>query len=181
MGDNIWLEDRHGVRTPMQWSRDGPHGGFSPAATIYSPMVNDAVFGYQTVNVENVVKDPSSIYHIVCIVTWSLWFSNTHTQIRTMLQRRRKHLAFGHGDFKWVKSSTPALACYLRQYGIDRMLIVHNLSNHHVVRFKFFYSILHFASNLFLVWCCTSTWKWVQGWRNWEQRPRYIWYINRVA
>lgn len=61
---------------------------------------------------DSVLKDPSSIYHV----------------IRTMLQRRRKHLAFGHGDFRWVHSSTPALACFIRSYGIDRMLIVHNLS-----------------------------------------------------
>lgn len=66
MGDNIWLEDRHGVRTPMQWTGDAPHGGFSAAEKIYSPMVKDEVFGFQAVNVETVVKDPSSIYHKVC-------------------------------------------------------------------------------------------------------------------
>lgn len=46
-----------------------------------------------------------------------------------MIQRRRKHLAFGHGNFKWVNSSTPAIASFLRTYGIDRMLCVHNLSS----------------------------------------------------
>lgn len=113
MGDNIWLEDRHGVRTPMQWTPDPPHGGFSPAEKIYAPVIKDETFGYQRVNVDMVTKDPSSIYHV----------------IRTMIQRRRKHLAFGHGDFRWVRSSTPAIASFLRSYGIDRMLCVHNLSS----------------------------------------------------
>jgi len=113
MGDNIWLEDRHGVRTPMQWTSEPPHGGFSPAEKIYAPVIKDEVFGYQKVNVDLVTRDPSSIYHV----------------IRTMIQRRRRHLAFGHGEFRWVNSSTPALASFLRTYGIDRMLCVHNLSS----------------------------------------------------
>jgi len=117
MGDNIWLEDRHGVRTPVQWTPEPPHGGFSPAEKIYSPVIKDDTFGYQKVNVESAVKDPGSLFHV----------------IRTMLQRRRRHLAFGHGDFKWVNASSPTLTCFLRSYGIDRMLIVHNLSHAPVV------------------------------------------------
>jgi trehalose synthase len=113
MGDNIWLEDRHGVRTPMQWTPEGPHGGFSPAPKIYAPVIKDEVFGFQRVNVDLVTKDPSSIYHV----------------IRTMINRRRTHLAFGHGDFHWARSSTPAVASFLRTYGIDRLLCVHNLSS----------------------------------------------------
>lgn len=113
MGDNIWLDDRNGVRTPMQWSPEPPNGGFSPAGRIYSPVINDETYGYRKVNVEAALKDPSSIYHI----------------IRTMIQRRRRHLAFGHGGFQWVRSSTPALTCFLRSYGIDKMLVVHNLSH----------------------------------------------------
>jgi hypothetical protein len=113
MGDNIWLEDRHGVCTPMQWTPEHPHGGFSPAGKIYAPVIKDEIFGYSRVNVDMVTRDPSSIYHV----------------IRTMIQRRRKHIAFGHGEFRWVRSSTPAVASFLRCYGIDRLLCVHNLSS----------------------------------------------------
>jgi len=115
MGDNIWLEDRHGVRTPMQWNDTAPNGGFSSASKIYSPVIDDPEYGYQKVNVNEAEKDPSSLYHI----------------IRQMIQRRRKHLSFGHGSFKWVNSDNPHIASYMRVCGIDRMLIVHNLSEHH--------------------------------------------------
>jgi len=111
MGDNIWLDDRNGVRTPMQWSSDH-HGGFSPAQKIYAPVINDEEYGFHKVNVDAATRDPSSIYHVV----------------RTMLQRRRKHIAYGHGTFQYVKTSTPAVFSFLRSYGIDRMLNVHNLS-----------------------------------------------------
>jgi len=113
MGDNIWLDDRHGVRTPMQWTPEAPHGGFSPASKIYAPVIKDETFGFHRVNVDLVTKDPSSIYHV----------------IRTMIQRRRTHLAFGHGDFRWAKSNSTAVASFLRTYGIDRLLCVHNLSS----------------------------------------------------
>lgn len=113
MGDNIWLEDRHGVRTPMQWTSEGPHGGFSPASKVYAPVIKDEQFGFHRVNVDLVTRDPSSIYHV----------------IRTMINRRRTHLAFGHGSFHWARSSTPAVASFLRTYGIDRLLCVHNLSS----------------------------------------------------
>eukprot|EP01113_Clastostelium_recurvatum_P029117 TRINITY_DN3514_c0_g1_i3.p1 TRINITY_DN3514_c0_g1~~TRINITY_DN3514_c0_g1_i3.p1 ORF type:complete len:680 (+),score=219.69 TRINITY_DN3514_c0_g1_i3:59-2041(+) len=112
MGDNIWLNDRHGVRTPMQW--DGtPNGGFTLGTNpLYSPMINDELFGYERVNVEANLKDPSSLFHC----------------IRMMINRRRKHISFGHGSFQWVHASTTKLACFIRAFGIDRMLAVHNLS-----------------------------------------------------
>jgi len=111
MGDNIWLDDRHGVRTPMQWSAE-PNGGFSTAEKIYSPIIDDPEFGFQKVNVNSATADPSSIYHVV----------------RIMMIRRRRHLAFGHGTFVWVPSTSVAIVSFLRCYGIDRMLCVHNLS-----------------------------------------------------
>eukprot|EP01133_Synstelium_polycarpum_P015865 gene15865-18851_t len=64
MGDNIWLEDRHGVRTPMQWDETYPNGGFSESRTLYSQVINDPTHGYQRVNVKESEKDPSSLYHI---------------------------------------------------------------------------------------------------------------------
>eukprot|EP01132_Coremiostelium_polycephalum_P006232 gene6232-7762_t len=112
MGDNIWLEDRHGVRTPMQWD-ESPNGGFSSSSQVYSQVINDPVYGFERVNVTLSERDPSSLYNI----------------IRQMIQRRRKHLAFGHGSFKWVSNENPHIASYMRICGIDRMLIVHNLSS----------------------------------------------------
>jgi len=122
MGDNIWLNDRHGVRTPMQWDSSS-NAGFSPVpidekgnSRIYSPIVNDELYGFERVNVEAVLKDPSSLFHC----------------IRVMINRRRKHMAFGHGSFQWVKASTLKLACFIRAHGIDRILAVHNLSKEFV-------------------------------------------------
>ncbi|KAN0029375.1 hypothetical protein ACTFIV_011266 [Dictyostelium citrinum] len=113
MGDNIWLEDRHGVRTPMQWSEQPPNGGFSTSNKLYAPVIDDPEYGYQKVNVTESEKDPSSLYQV----------------IRQMIQRRRKHLSFGHGSFQWVNSDNPHIASYMRICGIDRMFIVQNLSD----------------------------------------------------
>jgi len=79
---------------------------------VYAPIINDDLYGFERVNVEAVLKDPSSLFHC----------------IRVMINRRRKHLSFGHGSFQWVRASTIKLACFIRAHGIDRMLIVHNLS-----------------------------------------------------
>ncbi|KYQ93335.1 Alpha amylase family protein [Tieghemostelium lacteum] len=113
MGDNIWLEDRHGVRTPMQWDDSYPNGGFSTSTKLYSPVIHDPEYGYERVNVAAAERDPSSLFNI----------------IRQMIQRRRKHISFGHGSFKWVNSENPRVIAYMRICGIDRMLIVHNLSD----------------------------------------------------
>lgn len=115
----------------MQWTSETPHGGFSPADKVYAPVIKDDLFGFHRVNVDRVTKDPSSIYHVVCFLFASrlFVFVNLIVQIRTMIQRRRTHLAFGHGGFTWAPSSTPAVAAFLRTYGIDRLLCVHNLSS----------------------------------------------------
>ncbi|EGG20806.1 proteasome activator complex subunit 4 [Cavenderia fasciculata] len=113
MGDNIWLEDRHGVRTPMQWDDSYPNGGFSTSRHPYSQVIDDPIYGYQRVNVKEAEKDPSSLFHI----------------IRQMIQRRRKHMSFGHGSFTWVPTNNRHVTAYLRVFGIDRMLIIHNLTN----------------------------------------------------
>jgi len=62
MGDNIQLDDRHGVRTPMQWDASA-NGGFSTAAKTYSPVIADATFGYQRVNVAQQRADPNSLWY----------------------------------------------------------------------------------------------------------------------
>jgi maltose alpha-D-glucosyltransferase/alpha-amylase len=99
MGDNIWLDDRDGVRTPMQWSPDR-NAGFSRAdpGKLCLPVVSDVVYGYQTVNVEAQRSSPMSLLH------WT----------RRMLQVRREHEAFGVGDFTELSVSNPATLAYTR-------------------------------------------------------------------
>ncbi|MGJ9414169.1 maltose alpha-D-glucosyltransferase [Aeromicrobium sp. CF4.19] len=113
MGDNIWLGDRDGVRTPMQWSPDR-NAGFSTATPgrLALPVVQDPVFGYQAVNVEAQMTDRSSLLH------WT----------RRMLMIRRQHPAFGLGDFRDLGGSNPSVLTFVRQHGDDTMLCVNNLS-----------------------------------------------------
>ena len=113
MGDNIWMHDRNGVRTPMQW--DGSeNAGFSkaPTETLYSPLIRDDPFGVQKVNADDQQKNPHS-----------LW--NT---IRKMIATRKGHPAFGRGNFKWVDLQNEHIASFSRQYQDETILAIHNLS-----------------------------------------------------
>ncbi len=113
MGDNIWLGDRDGVRTPMHWTPDR-NAGFSTTTPgrLALPVIMDPVFGYQSVNVEAQLANTSSLLH------WT----------RRMIQIRRQHPAFGLGGFRDLGGSNPAVLAYLREFGDDVMLCVHNLS-----------------------------------------------------
>jgi maltose alpha-D-glucosyltransferase/alpha-amylase len=113
MGDNIWLGDRDGVRTPMQWTPDR-NAGFSQSnpGRLSLPLVMDPVFGYQAVNVEAELENSSSLLH------WT----------RRMIHIRRQHAAFGLGSFTDLGGSNPAVLAYLREHGDDAMLCVNNLS-----------------------------------------------------
>ncbi|GAA2082209.1 maltose alpha-D-glucosyltransferase [Aeromicrobium halocynthiae] len=113
MGDNIWLGDRDGVRTPMQWSPDR-NAGFSSATPgrLVLPVNQDPVFGHQSVNVEAQTADRSSLLH------WT----------RRMLQIRRQHPAFGLGDFRDLGGSNPSVLSFVRTHDDDTMLCVNNLS-----------------------------------------------------
>ncbi len=113
MGDNIWLPDRNGVRTPMQWD-EGLNAGFSKAdpRDLYSPLINRIPYDPIQVNVSSQSSDPSSLLNL----------------IRKMIAVRKKHSAFGFGDFKWVKSDLKSVAAYLRSYQEEKILIVNNLS-----------------------------------------------------
>jgi maltose alpha-D-glucosyltransferase / alpha-amylase len=99
MGDNIYLGDRDGVRTPMQWSPDRS-AGFSRAdfAQLYLPPLMDPVYGYQAVNVEAGMRDPSSILH---------W-------MKRMLEVRKQHPVFGIGAFEAVSVDNPSVLAYMR-------------------------------------------------------------------
>jgi maltose alpha-D-glucosyltransferase/alpha-amylase len=113
MGDNIWLFDRNGVRTPMQWI-SGHNAGFSTAdpSRLYAPVIQGDDYGPQQVNVNDQKVDPASLLSI----------------IRRMITVRKGHPAFGQGEFAWVKTSTDAVAACLRTHPIERLLVVNNLA-----------------------------------------------------
>ncbi|MGH9165769.1 MAG: maltose alpha-D-glucosyltransferase [Acidimicrobiales bacterium] len=113
MGDNIYLGDRDGVRTPMQWSPDR-NAGFSRAdfARLYLPPLMDPVYGFQAVNVEAETRNTSSQLH------WT----------RRMLEVRKQHPLFGTGSFEVIPVDNPSVLAYLRSEGDDLVLCVNNLS-----------------------------------------------------
>jgi maltose alpha-D-glucosyltransferase / alpha-amylase len=99
MGDDVWRDDRNGVRTPMQWD-DTLNAGFSTVDTLYEPVINDRTFGYQIVNVARHKGDPKSLWHT----------------IRHMLATRRQYQAFGRGSFTFELPENEAVLGYWRQY-----------------------------------------------------------------
>ena len=113
MGDNIWLGDRDGVRTPMQWTPDR-NAGFSTAdpGRLTLPVVMDAVYGYQVTSVESQLTNTSSLLH------WT----------RRMIEVRKQNPAFGLGDFTDLGGSNPSVLSYVRVFGDDVVLCVNNLS-----------------------------------------------------
>jgi maltose alpha-D-glucosyltransferase / alpha-amylase len=113
MGDNIYLGDRNGVRTPMQWSADR-NAGFSRAnpQRLYLPIVIDPEFHYQSVNVETQEGNPSSLLH------WT----------RRLLRLRREHLAFGRGEIEFLYPDNPRVLAFLRRHAGEVVLVVANLS-----------------------------------------------------
>jgi maltose alpha-D-glucosyltransferase/alpha-amylase len=113
MGDNIYLGDRDGVRTPMQWTPDR-NGGFSKSdfAQLYLPPLMDPVYGYEAVNVEGQRRNPSSFLH---------W-------VKRILEVRRQHVVFGLGSFEILHPANPSVLAFVRQLGDDRVLCVNNLS-----------------------------------------------------
>jgi len=113
MGDNIWLPDRNGVRTPMQWDA-GLNAGVSQAEPkrLYSPLIIDNVYGYRRVNVAAQRADPGSLLHL----------------IRRMIATRKAHPVLGQGDFEWLPCDPKAVVAYLRTNGNERLLVLNNLS-----------------------------------------------------
>jgi maltose alpha-D-glucosyltransferase/alpha-amylase len=113
MGDNPFLGDRDGVRTPMQWSPDR-NAGFSRAeqVALYLPPITDSLFGYQVVNVELQQKIRSSL------LNWMRW----------LIRVRNAHQAFGRGDFRFLCPDNRKVLAYLRCYKKERILCAANLS-----------------------------------------------------
>ena len=113
MGDNIWLNDRDGVRTPMQWS-GGPNAGFSeaPAEALFIPVIADETFGYQRVNVAAQEADPGSL---LC-------------RMRTLLRIRKAHPAFGRGTLTLLDASPHSVLAYRREFEGETFVVVNNLA-----------------------------------------------------
>lgn len=113
MGDNIWLPDRNGVRTPMQWKPE-TNAGFSTADPdeLYSPLISDPEYSPEAVNVQSVKNDLDSIWY----------------KVRRMIQVRKDSRVFGWGDFHWADINTNAIAAYWRSYEEGSILVVNNLS-----------------------------------------------------
>jgi len=101
MGDNIYLGDRNGVRTPMQWNPDR-NAGFSTAvpSKLYFPVIMDPVFGYQALNVESQLSDPSSLLH------WT----------RNMIALRKLFRVFGRGTMEFLSPENRKVLAYIRHY-----------------------------------------------------------------
>lgn len=112
MGDNIWLRDRNGVRTPMQWSSDR-NAGFSTAGQLWAPVINDPHFGFFHVNVYDQERLPGSL------LNWT----------RRILSVRKQHPAFGRGSLTFVLPEQKEVLAYIRQYEDDVILAVVNLSS----------------------------------------------------
>jgi maltose alpha-D-glucosyltransferase / alpha-amylase len=113
MGDNIFLGDRDGVRTPMQWSSDR-NGGFSRAdpQQLYLPPIQDPVYGYEAINVEAQRRAPGSL------LNW----------MRRLLAVRASSQAFGRGRFTMLAPGNRKILAYVREHGQDVILCIANLA-----------------------------------------------------
>jgi len=113
MGDNIYIGDRNGVRTPMQWSIDR-NAGFSRTdpQRLYLPLIMDPIHGYQAVNVEAQSREPSSL------LNWT----------RRVLAVRRQHKCLGRGTLEFVRPRNRKIFAYVRSHEDQTVLCVANLA-----------------------------------------------------
>jgi len=140
MGDNIYLGDRNGVRTPMQWN-GGWNGGFSAAdpERLYSPMISNSVYGYQAVNVESQRRTEHSL------LGW----------MKSLIQTRNLFQVFSRGSIEFLDPSNHRALAYVRQLGGEKVLVVNNLSSSaqavelNLQRYKGHIPIEMFGRNLF--------------------------------
>lgn len=113
MGDDVWLKDRDGVRTPMQWNKE-KHAGFSEADKTFNPVINTPPYAPAHVNVADQMANLASLYYVT----------------KNMIAVRKVHRAFGWGDFTWAETTKPKeIAAYYRSYLSETLLIVNNLSS----------------------------------------------------
>jgi maltose alpha-D-glucosyltransferase/alpha-amylase len=113
MGDNVYLGDRNGVRTPMQWT-GGWNGGFSTAdpERLYQPLISNPVYGYQAVNVESQRRQENSL------LNWT----------RRILEVRRSTRVFGRGTIEFLRPANHRVLAFVRSLDSEKVLVVNNLS-----------------------------------------------------
>ena len=113
MGDNIWLDDRNGVRTPMQWTADA-NAGFSKCdpSRLYLPVIETPEYNPALINVESQMEDPDSLFHA----------------IKHMISIRKQHPVFSQGRLEWFPTSSKAVIAYRRILDDEQILILNNLS-----------------------------------------------------
>jgi maltose alpha-D-glucosyltransferase/alpha-amylase len=113
MGDNVYLDDRYGVRTPMQWSGDR-NAGFSKASPhrLYLPVVTEPEYHYAAINVEAQERNPTSLLS---------WFKRA-------IALRKQHRAFGRGNFTWVPTDNRSIMAFVRGFYDNKVLVVGNLA-----------------------------------------------------
>ena len=113
MGDNIYLGDRNGVRTPMQWSSNR-NADFSTtdSARLYLPVINDPIYGYQAVNVATQARQPSSMLNTM----------------KRMIAVRKQCRAFGRGTIEFLRPRNGTVLAFIRRFEDETILVVANLS-----------------------------------------------------
>ena len=113
MGDNVYLGDRNSVRTPMQWS-GGVNAGFSTAdpERLWLPLVSNALYGYQAINVESQHRNPTSL------LNWT----------RRLIEVRRSTPVFGRGSIDFLKPANHRVLAFTRSFGRETVLVVCNLA-----------------------------------------------------
>ena len=113
MGDNVYLGDRNSVRTPMQWN-GGFNAGFSTAdpERLWLPLISNAVYGYQAVNVESQQRNPTSL------LNWT----------RRLIEVRRSTRVFGRGSIEFLKPDNHRVLAFTRTLGRETVLAVNNLA-----------------------------------------------------
>jgi maltose alpha-D-glucosyltransferase/alpha-amylase len=113
MGDNVYLGDRNSVRTPMQWS-GGVNAGFSTAdpERLWLPLISNAVYGYQAVNVESQQRNPTSL------LNWT----------RRLIELRRSTHVFGRGSIEFLKPDNHRVLAFTRTLGRETIFVVSNLA-----------------------------------------------------
>ena len=114
MGDTIWLHDRTGGRTPMQWEAS-PTAGFSNAdpGSLFAPVIDDEVFGKDRINVASQMGKHDSL----------------RASVRHMIKTRKEHPEFGRGDFALIDLENKHVAAFERTYQDQSILAIHNLSD----------------------------------------------------
>jgi maltose alpha-D-glucosyltransferase/alpha-amylase len=140
MGDNIYLGDRNGVRTPMQWN-GGTNAGFSFAdpERLYSPLISNSVYGYQVVNVDSQKRSNHSL------LSW----------MKALIRTRNSYRVFSRGTMEFLRPSNHRVLAYVRELGNEKILVVNNLScsaqavELDLQRYKGYIPIEMFGRNLF--------------------------------